>query len=422
MCNLNIVIKNDNKTKYDFTSFMMAVTSVSYADNSDGDGIYIQSTDKIVKGKNKVNLYKYKQEIENSNFLVSHQRISTSGKTEKNTQPFMDDNLVIVHNGIISYTETDGKSDTFAVFEKLTKLFKEKIEINLDNLSREKLLIESLKEIFKEESGTWSIAVYDKIDKSLYYFKTLSTNIDFYKFKDFLYITTNSSNKDMLSILSKDAPKTYTIDEDNLYKIEIKKDKVCLFDLKEKIEAKKYAFHQSRTTDFDEKDYVHHSCSIDNKEIKNAEKNITFGETYINDFNKELYLNKKKDDLESAIKVSYIDKNGNYHDEDCDESYAGEYEDFQFERYHSYIFFLDNNKNLLKDVFDDALNIYNYNIVKGVEKDLEEDFNELELMSYEYKTPIVNNIRNIKKLIYKSGRHNDTLSRYGGYDEYEYED
>src|SRR3989337_1675447 len=106
MCNLNI-IKNA-----DIMPFLLTASAISYDGNDDGDGIYCDKMEKEVKSDKKLNLNLYKDQLNTSNVILSHQRIATSGKTTENHQPLSNEEFVIIHNGVLWGLGDVHKSDT----------------------------------------------------------------------------------------------------------------------------------------------------------------------------------------------------------------------------------------------------------------------------------------------------------------------
>ena len=127
MCNLNIVLLKDRRKYKNLTSFLMAVTSNSYISNNDGDGIFCNN--KIVKQKEKIDLFSLDKDIKKSNIIFTHQRRATSGFSEKWSHPFINKDFVLVHNGIINDFIGKRGSDTWGFFINSTKNSKKKLVI-----------------------------------------------------------------------------------------------------------------------------------------------------------------------------------------------------------------------------------------------------------------------------------------------------
>ena len=210
MCNLNILIRNkQNKNKL-VTPFLMAVSSASFKNNNDGEGFYFN---KLVKDFNKINIFKHNKNINKTNIILSHQRFTTSGFNKKYIQPFESEDFVFMHNGVISEYDINKNSDTFNLFNEFKKTFK-----SYRSQNRESNIIKTIKKIFDNLNGRWSITLLDKKTNLIYYFKEDSTNINFYKNHDFIYISTTEDNKVFLKMLKTDF-KTKKIKPYNIYKI-----------------------------------------------------------------------------------------------------------------------------------------------------------------------------------------------------------
>ena len=187
MCNLNILIRNKRNKNKLVAPFLMAVTSASYKNNSDGEGIYIN---KLIKDFNKINVFKHRENINKNNIILTHQRFSTSGFNKKYLQPFESEDFIFMHNGVISEYDINKASDTYNLFKKFKKTFK-----SYKNKNREKKIIKTIKKIFDKLNGRWSIILLDKKTNLIYYFKEDITSINFYKNHDFIYISTAEDNK-----------------------------------------------------------------------------------------------------------------------------------------------------------------------------------------------------------------------------------
>ena len=289
MCNLNILIKPNNKT---YLQELQNATATSYSTNSDSEGIYLSQSNRAYKSLNKLNLSNYKTQLQKSNFIISHQRISTSGYNFENTQPFLSKKWVLVHNGILDIkkelTHKD-KSDTAIFFSEFLHQMEKERDI--------KKAIENTINATCENWNSYSIFIYNKVDKIGYYFKNSKTNINIYRLKDnSLYIATNSNTHNFFNNIQRD----YKVTENILYKIEVK-DKKVLFESKGKIKLSKnnQRFYTDIKTSYKQKpnnwDYVNTNW----EEMSQKEKN--WEEQYYNKVIQEQYktplTNKKATDL-----------------------------------------------------------------------------------------------------------------------------
>lgn len=252
MCNLNIIVKKDYPNETDtikktveavkLYSFLTGITKNSYERNDEGDGIYL-SNGLLIKSKNKVNYDDIIKEMLNSNYIITHQRIATSGKTSTYIQPFENEEFVVVHNGVMSEFVKDDHSDTFVFFKEFVEL------INVSKgKTRTRKIVSSIKKLLNGNLGYYSIAIYDKREKVMYYFKSYASSISFYRTveKDFLYITTISENKIFLNMFSNEF-KEFDIENQVIYKISVgEKIKIFSVGMIKRFESKKYAKNDKR--------------------------------------------------------------------------------------------------------------------------------------------------------------------------------
>jgi glucosamine 6-phosphate synthetase-like amidotransferase/phosphosugar isomerase protein len=180
MCEIQLIKRFDNKTllKNDietFKNFMM----LGYSTNSDAYGIFNQRGT-ILKGNDVLTNDKMEfLEGEKHKFLVGHNRYKTTGcnKVMDNNHPFETENFIIVHNGMIGnhaylkeHFELDYKveTDSYIIIALLEKFYKEN---------------NNLKEAFDKGlsplSGSFSVVIYFKPEKRLFYVKNGSPSFTF---------------------------------------------------------------------------------------------------------------------------------------------------------------------------------------------------------------------------------------------------
>jgi hypothetical protein len=126
----------------------------------------------------------------------------------------------MAHNGIISELSKDEKSDTYVLFKNFVNKFKSLKGVDKLDKPNEERIIESIKSVM-DVNGTYSIVLFDKKTKLLYYFKNDYTNIHFYANEKMLYITTSISNEMFLSILNKKFNWISDIKNNIIYRISI---------------------------------------------------------------------------------------------------------------------------------------------------------------------------------------------------------
>ncbi|MEI7615691.1 MAG: hypothetical protein WCJ54_03170, partial [Actinomycetota bacterium] len=159
--------------------------------------MYTDFDNKNIKSHDLINCFEHSDSIENSKVIISHQRFSTSGFELKYNHPFENKNFVMVHNGVIDNFKLDKGSDTHGFFERFNTEF-----VKIKTMAREKAIVAVIKFLFKDNRGSYSILIYDKVSKLSYYFKN-SPEIHFYKNKNYLFISTIDDNKIFLPILDK---------------------------------------------------------------------------------------------------------------------------------------------------------------------------------------------------------------------------
>lgn len=215
MCNLNILVRTAPEIeRSNIAAFLQSVTSHSFIHNNDGEGFY--SNGKVVKGLSKINYFRYSNLLSDSQIIITHQRLSTSGFYARYTQPFTSAEFIIAHNGILYDFIKGEPSDTHNFFKTFLLRFEK------DNFSsREQRIITIIRDILgnSEYLTSFSIILLDKITNILYYFKNSNTNIHFFKSKGILYITTNDENKHLLELLPNQVFKERKIADNTIYRI-----------------------------------------------------------------------------------------------------------------------------------------------------------------------------------------------------------
>lgn len=281
MCNLNIFLRTDKFSHKKLTSFIMSTTSNSYASNSDGEGIYF-SSGLLVKDFDKIDIVKYRDCVNESKVIISHQRLATHGFSKENVQPFVNDEFVLAHNGVMADFQKDKAfSDTHGFFLDFNDEFKK-----ADGENRQEKIVCAIKKLLDNKSGSWSIVLYDKVENQNYYFKNESTNIECYKTKDFAYITTKEANKVFFPMIGIKKGKfgQVKLSAYNIYKFVIK-DKIKVYKVGE-IEEKKYTYCSSETYNYDsvwsgKRSYDNYNKEEDKMEVTAGDKQQTLKITTI---------------------------------------------------------------------------------------------------------------------------------------------
>src|SRR3990167_385327 len=204
MCHINVLVKTNKK---DYVEELIAATSSSYLINRDGNGIFFSDDDSIIKNTNKIRLLPFREKISRSFFVITHQRLATSGMNEKFLHPFADRRWILVHNGILN--RSDERSDTAIFFMEFQKNYTNDVKDALEKAAE------------KCNGGSFSIFLYDKQERCGYYFKSSSTDINVVRLIDeSLFFSTSKNNLTFF-----DVKKEIEIVSKKLYRIRILNEK-----------------------------------------------------------------------------------------------------------------------------------------------------------------------------------------------------
>lgn len=182
MCHINIIYA---KTKHNkkYNELLNVLTFHSYTKNSDGDGfllVDINNNTTTLKSRNKIifdtDALKFK-------LIATHQRMATSGLKDEYIHPHESNDLILIHNGVLSGLTDGEKSDTRIYTENL------QTEYNKTND-----LIQAIKNVNLNVSGSYSILVFNKRNNKAYYFKENSTNMFLIENDHVLIATTSKEN------------------------------------------------------------------------------------------------------------------------------------------------------------------------------------------------------------------------------------
>lgn len=181
MCNINLILNKRKTDSFRLSEYMTTVSYNSWKTNNDGEGF-------IGLGKKGLEIKKGTTKMRYTKpywFLVSHQRIKTSGKINiDNTHPHITKNLVLLHNGIFSYLGNEKKSDTKIYIERLDRKYNQK----------QKELIKAIQTLNRKVSGSYSIVIYEKKSKKVYYYKESLTDMYILENKNWLIMSTTKEN------------------------------------------------------------------------------------------------------------------------------------------------------------------------------------------------------------------------------------
>lgn len=305
MCEIQLVKTFKGKIeKKDFEGFSEMLEQGSYS-NPDAWGIY--NDEEVLKVTGAYYDYEGKEDLfklyaKNKTFIVGHNRLATQGdkNNNNNNHPFETEDFFLVHNGVISNDHTlkkmkelfyVGETDSIVILELIQALTNKGYSIK-DTIKRTGELLE----------GSFSVLLYHKKDKKLYYFKNSKTSFSFTLItrgdKKLLFGSTDEQNFSLLYPKSEmifnygdyDSIITQEADAGTIYEINDKEIKV-IGSFKEKQQAE-YCYPKTFTKT--ESNYYSHKAWDDTKE--------------------DLYTNAKevqeillKEGFNTSLRLDYVD-------------------------------------------------------------------------------------------------------------------
>lgn len=163
MCNLNIIYNRKGKVNEKISMIMNIISYASWMYNDQGEGY-------IALDKKKLHMQRQKNKIiykGNYYFMASHQRLATSGYSESNIHPQPTQNLILMHNGIFSGLGDKDEGDT-AIYLKL---------LDAEYINSGEDIIEAIRKTNKQMYGSYSILVFERKTRKIYYYKESSTKM-----------------------------------------------------------------------------------------------------------------------------------------------------------------------------------------------------------------------------------------------------
>jgi len=207
MCEIQLIHKFDNKELTDTEKDnFFNMLRLGGERNTDAWGIYEPNTDILVKNQGKFSLKKLDKIMKvPTTTIFGHNRWKTKGdeKENKNNHPFKTEHFVVVHNGCISNDEElkkkynltyDVETDSYIIIALLEHFYKK--QKNKDKLNK------VIKKMAEELLGSFSVLIYHRQTKRLFYLKDYGTDFTFGLIKtskgDVLIGTTGKNNIDKL--------------------------------------------------------------------------------------------------------------------------------------------------------------------------------------------------------------------------------
>lgn len=162
MCNINLLIKRNEKNSRELLNILNVISAISFTDNSDADGcLFLDAKgSRTIEKSTKKLVYK-----KPAYAYFSHQRFATGGENEDfNAHPFETPHHVIIHNGVFQNYHDLKYSDTYLFAEEFN-----------DRYEKTKDTVQTIKDILTYERGRYSLVIYDKTTGQTYYVKNTTT-------------------------------------------------------------------------------------------------------------------------------------------------------------------------------------------------------------------------------------------------------
>ena len=182
MCNINIGLNKNNRDAESINEWMTVASWISWqGGNDDGEGYILRDKNGYMNHKSSTKIRYH--DLPDNNFLVSHQRLKTSGVGLNNAHPHNSKNFLLMHNGIFSGKGNNERSDTKVYLKLLEKYYEETREV-----------ISAIKASLKETGGSYSILLLHKESGRLFYYKNNLTSMNIIEDDEWLFLSTNNNN------------------------------------------------------------------------------------------------------------------------------------------------------------------------------------------------------------------------------------
>ncbi len=175
MCELQFIKRIDNKNLNDNDlSEFFKLMQFGSLNNSDAFGFFNHNLTYKNKGLFSLNMFNFFKILKKENFLIGHNRYmtTTNNQHNKNNHPFILNDFVLSHNGVIN-NEDELKTefnflkpvttDSFLILYLIKhyfKIAKNKIRVNKSKDAIQKTTVKL--------KGSFSVFLYDKIDKNIF--------------------------------------------------------------------------------------------------------------------------------------------------------------------------------------------------------------------------------------------------------------
>lgn len=207
MCNLNLAIHRDDLPYSELNQWMSVASWNSWMNgNDDGEGYFGWNATKFFLDRN-VKKIRYHQ-LEPFRFLVTHQRLTTSGQGHNNLHPHESKSFVLMHNGIFSGKGTPEKSDTKQYLELLERTYADEQDV-----------LRTVKKTNSMISGSYSIILYHKESEKVYYYKEPTTNMFQLLSHQWFFLSTSKNNLELAKKMFGITAKIHPVKDGVLYEV-----------------------------------------------------------------------------------------------------------------------------------------------------------------------------------------------------------
>jgi hypothetical protein len=183
MCNISVILARDGEQLSDRAVNCAEVMGyMSSEHNKDGSGAIFQLRNGEIFIGHSEDKVRIKRGWDYS-VIATHQRISTSGHGVENLHPYKRDGFLLMHNGIFSGLGDKNKSDSSVYCDKL------QVELH-----KSKDLVVAIKEVHKEVTGSYSVLVYDRVNRRFLYYKNSSTSMTMIEHPKYRIMSTDRDN------------------------------------------------------------------------------------------------------------------------------------------------------------------------------------------------------------------------------------
>ena len=233
MCQIQFIKRKGKCLAHKDISEFFKLMELGSVDNNCAFGFFNDKVFHKSKGRFNLSNFQKNKKLLESNFIVGHNRLATSGDKNKNfnNHPFKLGDFILVHNGVIHNSESlrcnhniisQVETDSFVILWLINHFV-----TNSKIKDRVKSIISAIQKTTKKLRGQFSVFLYDKANNDLYYFKNELAEFSFCLFDNSLLVgTTNFNNLAHLFLNDK-----YVFD-DTLFKkrtlIEVENNKIYL--------------------------------------------------------------------------------------------------------------------------------------------------------------------------------------------------